>query len=690
MRPMQVKKPAVTENRISPGRVVEYLQHGKPYLAVVLASKRDKWSLVNQDGGELEAAADRLELLPASVPETATTKDQKAAFLKQLLQEAAALKASINLEDAWSLVHEEKDECTLGDLTELLFGAPQVERVIAAKQLLAEDVVYFKRKKTGTFEPRPPETVAELKHQAAVERKRQARLTELARAIAARVADPNSPLPDSIEQMEAVAALGKAAPNAKDVLQVADAVVELTGLQLPNAPHEKLFDLLCRMHHFTIHENLVPFRMGRPTAFTAEEQAESNLHEPNTPNRVDRRNLVTFTIDGADTKDFDDAISIESIGSSFDVGIHISDVAASIISDSELELAALRRASSIYCPDQVLPMLPRNVCEDLLSLRESTVRPVMSFYLSVDEEFSIIGRRIERSTITIAKRLSYEDADRMLCEEQVDASPLHQSLRTLWEIALASEQRRMENGATTFSRREMTPVVDDHGQVTLINYDEDTPSRKLVSELMVLANETGAEYARAKGFPLIFRSQEPPDVDISEQGQQVAEGPARDFYIRSLLKRSLVNTTPGYHYGLGLNAYAQLTSPLRRATDLLNQRQLASYLDTGKPFYSDEQMTEKLSLLATGLDEASTISKERTRYWLMQYLQQQRIRELTGTVMKLDGPRPLAEIDELRTFFTFQTKDQTARGKLRLGDRVKIRVEAINPRKDSMTLLLAE
>jgi exoribonuclease-2 len=311
----------------------------------------------------------------------------------------------------------------------------------------------------------------------------------------------------------------------------------------------------------------------------------------------------------------------------------------------------------------------------------------MSFFVDFDQNFQIKSREIAPTLIEIAHQLTYEEADRLLFAEEGD-SKLQFTLAKLWDATCVIEALRLQGGASQFSRREMNAKLLPDGTVGLEEASEDTPSHKLVGEMAILANETAATFCAAQDIPMIFRSQEAPDVNPEEQGLEIPEGPARDFYQRSFLKRSLTTPRPAPHYGLGLRTYLQVTSPIRRASDLINQRQIGQYFRSGQPLYSVPEIEEALVSLEGGLDEAFQIQRERNRYFLLKYLVQQGVKELDATIMKTDGPKPLLELDQvfLISPFHVQGSKEPDVMRKRRGERIRVVIDQIDPRSDTLVL----
>jgi exoribonuclease II len=702
LTPIQAAKSSSSaESKIVPGRVVEYEQHAKAQLGVTLAEKRGKWVILNQQGSELELPADRLTLIPGSSIDQSLDKHRKAAALGGLAQQAFDLSETISLEDAWQIFLGETKEVSVQEVAELLFAQTTGKHYLAARRALLADQVYFKRKKIG-FEPRPESVVEELKIKVRAEEEKQKQREALIDAVLKRLNDHTAPLPASIASLEELAALGSSAAEAKATKELLELIDERGKLGLQGKPEDKAFQLLVAMKHFSPDQDLAPIRLGRPVRFDEETLKEARAvaaadflascsdSASGSAVHADLRGLACITIDGAETKDFDDALSVEQTASGLRFGIHISDVAGAIRPESLLEKAALRRGTSIYTPDAQIPMLPPLVSENTLSLIEGTERLAMSFFLDVEAAGSIINRSVSRSIIRLARRFTYEEADAILCDNSASSAEYSDMLHKLWQMSSNSEARRMAAGAIQFDRREMCARLLPDGTIELEPANEDTPARRLVSEMMILANESAALFAKENKLPIVFRAQEAPDTDVNRQGLDLPEGPAREYFLRGLLKKSTVSYEPQPHSGLGLEAYTQVTSPIRRAVDLITQRQLGKFLDSGALFYPPQKISELIGQIEAGVDEAVQIQRERNRYWLLKYLLQNNIREIDAVIVRVDGTKPIAEIDVLFGLFPFHPNTEKGQyvpnNRKNLGKKIKLRVEHINPRTQTLTL----
>lgn len=683
----------------SPGAVVEYEQSGTPHLALAIEQRSGKWRIVNESAKELQLPASRLFCYPAPPQSLPSTADERTKLLRSLLDNA---EQEVEICELWETVVEENRTFALQELTEILYTQPSLANLIALRRALLNDTTYFKRRK-DQFEPRSAEAVEQLKIKAEVESRkaeeRDALVEELVRSIKGEPVE----LPSSVVLLEQFAALGVHARQSKKSHEVVREVAERSGRKLSGRPEDQAFDILLAAKHFSETENLSVYKYGRSRKFSPElleeaqrvsEKIEAAAAQGD-PQREDLTALHMFSIDSEDTSDIDDALSLEETERGFRIGVHIADVAAAIAHGSSLHNEALLRATSIYCPDFQIPMFPPALSAGALSLVQGRPRQAVSFFVEVNRSGEVLSRAVLRSLIKVAKRLSYNEVDELLCRENSSTSfdeKTDFALPELWALSVKLEERRCDNGAIAFHRREMTPVVDPAGNIRLEESMDDSPSRKLVGEMMILANETAALSARDAGVPLIFRSQEPPDIDIEAAAEEVPEGPAREYFLRSLLKRSVASTDPLPHAGLGLEAYTHSTSPIRRVIDLINQRQLMSSLESGTAFYDLDQMQLLKGQVEASLSEANAVQRDGARQWLLTYLERRNIRSIGATIVKTDGPKPLAELDEVFSLipFTPSAKANKMRGGLqhRRGERINLKVQRLFPRR--LYIALAE
>ncbi len=315
--------------------------------------------------------------------------------------------------------------------------------------------------------------------------------------------------------------------------------------------------------------------------------------------REDLRGEFIVTIDPDDARDFDDAIHVEKIGSSWRLGVHIADVAAYVEQDSPLDREARRRGNSVYLPDRVIPMLPERLSNGVCSLNPGVDRLTHSVFIDFDKRGAPRGARFARSVIRSAHRLTYKQAFAILSAPPADQ--LGERLRLAWELAALLRRKRFEHGALDLDFPEAKVWVDKDGRPVKLERVENDESHQLIEEFMLAANESVARELKKRAIPTIYRIHENPDPEkLAEYREFVLgfgytvgdlthraelqrllasvrgkpEEQALKIALLKSLKRARYSPEPLGHYGLAKANYLHFTSPIRRYADLVVHRAL--------------------------------------------------------------------------------------------------------------------
>jgi exoribonuclease-2 len=325
--------------------------------------------------------------------------------------------------------------------------------------------------------------------------------------------------------------------------------------------------------------------------------------------RVDLCALHTVTIDDDDTRDIDDALSLERFADGrMRLWIHVADPGRLIAPDSPLDLEARRRGSSLYLARGILPMFPEVLSNGPFSLRQRVRSAAWSLWVELAEDGAMAASGIQRSWVKPAYRLSYSDADELIDlapPEDPDLAYLDQLLqrRRRWRVARGALLLDLPEGRIRC--RDRQPELE---------ISEPSPARTLVAEAMILAGAIAAEFGMARGLALPFRSQLPAELPPPTELNALPDGPVRFAAIKRCLSRGVMGTRPASHFSLGLSAYVQATSPIRRYGDLVVQRQIAAALEGSTPL-SQEQLEEQLQTFEAAVREGIGISREDQRHW---------------------------------------------------------------------------
>jgi len=481
-----------------------------------------------------------------------------------------------DIETAWELLQDTMT--TVEELADLIYDDYTPATAWSAWQLVA-DGLYF-RGTPQEITARTPEQVA----QDQANRTAKVVAEQAWEAFIARVKGGKY-LPEDAERLAEVEALAYSQRDKSRIMQT---------LGIEESP-EKAHTFLLHIGYWEPSVNPYPHRMGLDiTSPTLE------LPQLSEESRRDLTHLPAYAIDDEGSTDADDALSIEGDR----LWVHVADAAALIMPDSPIDLEARARAATLYLPEDTVTMLPPAAAERLALGREE-ISPALSFGLDLDDAGNIVEVEIVPSWVRVTN-VTYADTATRIEEEP---------FCTFYAIAQRNAARRMANEAIQLELPEVKVRVDDTGEVTVTPLPN-LSSRHLVTEAMLMVGEATAQFAIKHEIPLAFSTQPPP-----EREPDYTEGLAGMFALRRTLNRSEMKSTPAPHSGLGLPAYVQATSPLRRYLDLVVHQQLRAFLQ-GKPLLDSTALLERVgsaAALSRGLRRAERQSRQ---HWTLVYLKQ--------------------------------------------------------------------
>lgn len=455
----------------------------------------------------------------------------------------------------------------------------------------------------------------------------------------------------------------------------------------------------------------------------------------NEPERRDIRNLLTFTIDPFDAKDFDDALSIQKNEAGYwEVGVHIADVSHYVEEGSALDLEARYRGNSVYLVDRVLPMLPEKLSNELCSLRPNEDKYCFSIIFTIDDDFKIHKHWIGKTLIHSDRRFTYEEAQELI-EGKPDA--MASTLVQFNEMAKFYRMKRLQNGAIDFDSEEVKFKLNEHGFPETLMVKERKDAHMLVEEFMLLANKYIAAFITKKQknqapIPFVYRIHDKPDPAKLEMFQTYARelGAILDFStpkrtsaslntlselskrdpkfkvlqplaIRAMAKAAYSTDNIG-HYGLAFVDYSHFTSPIRRYADLLVHRIL--YANLRGTFRSDGKQLERVCLHISNQErKAMEAERESNRYFQVLFMKSRVGEIFEGRVVgmnerglfieigqtKCEGFLPYSQLDDDASLHStrLHAYSEMSRKKWTFGDLVRVRLEDAD--LDQKELLLA-
>ena len=482
------------------------------------------------------------------------------------------------LTEAWEVLQGEPP-LSLAELAELAYGAFTPATAWAVWQVLQDDLLF-----TGSpqaLRARPAAEVDALRRQRAQRaQRRRAWEAFLQRARQGRV----DPAADAafVREVEALALRQRSTSRVLEALGVK---------QTPVEAHR----LLLQWGVWSPRVNPYPARYGVPTA-----PPTGDLPALPSDPREDLTAWRAWAIDDEGSQDPDDALSWDGER----VWVHVADVAALVPPDSPADLEARQRGSSVYLPEGVVPMLP-DAARQRLALGLQEVSPALSFGMRLGPEGGLEDVVVRLTWVRVT-RLTYAQAEALLDQEP--------DLAALWEQARRYLTHRHRRGALTVHMPEVKVSVqwpDGPVQVTPL---PPLRSRDLVREAMIMAGEAAARYAQAHGLPVPYTTQPPPrEVD------EVPPGLAGMYALRRTFFRSEYKSQPGPHSGLGLDAYVQVTSPLRRYLDLVAHQQLRAHL-LAAPRLDADALVERLGMAEAVRQQVRLAERKSRRHWTLVYL----------------------------------------------------------------------
>ena len=468
-------------------------------------------------------------------------------------------------------------------------------------------------------------------------------------------------------------------------------------------------------------------------------QAEKCPEEviPNDYNgRLDLKSWQMVTIDGEDAKDLDDAVSVTKAGDTWTLGVHIADVSNYVQENSALDREALKRGTSVYLPDRVIPMLPKRLSNGICSLNEGQERLALSCIMTINEKGRVIGHQIAETVIRVDRRMTYTAVNAILTEPEAHPELLEEyhelvpMFRQMQELSALIRSCRKERGAIDFEFPESKVILDAEGTPVEIRPYPSNVATRMIEDFMLMANETVAEEYCTREIPFLYRTHDKPDGDrmeatltlIREQGIKVEkrsheitpgevqkiltsiEGTPEEPLISRLLLRSMARAiyTPecSGHFGLAASYYCHFTSPIRRYPDLQIHRiikdDLRGRLDKGGRIGKYSSILQHVAEQSSAMEQrAAEAEREAVKLKKAEYMLEHVGEEYDGVISGVTGwgfyvelqntVEGLVHIMTLKDdYYNFDEENYRLVGEqhgrvFRLGEPVRVRVRNAEP-----------
>ncbi len=701
--------------------IVEFLQDSVFQSAFVIEEQDKKLRILLPNRREQTIQENRVLPWAGPTVKNLDSKEEMVQLLNAHIEKRVSIANSVDTLSLWEMVQGEVDKASIEWLAEIIFQETNADVYSGLARALLEHKSHF-RFNPPNFEIFPSSLV-EAKKEAQEQQKKRERFQDGGMSwfkVLWDVKFNNKTLPQCTLDEEVQDRLKKLL------------FAKLADNEFPDTPEGKDDDMLWRSIIKAVPEDtFAPYFLASAWGIIPEhynfwfdraDYEPTNKWHKNYQSDIqkliaqaesdtaDLLNLPFVSIDGITTRDIDDACYIEKNESGYTLILALACPAAYWDYKSEFAKQVARRATSIYLPEGTYHMLPEELGIGRYSLFENTITPSLVLKMNIDNEGELISCEPSRARVQVKRNLNYTEVENYLenniAIDNVEDIPI-EMLKIGYELAEKLLQKRIGNNAIVIQRpepvisvegynsplEEKVPAYYENVRVTIESSEENAKAQLLVSESMIIANSAIALWAKEKNVPLLYRTQ---DIVVPKEYAGIWTKPEDIARIARTLTSASVDTEVKPHAGMGLAAYAPITSPLRRYSDLVNESQILSYLEHETPCFSKEKLDSVLLYLNSTLEHVNQIQRMRPRYWKLMYCKQESKKAMEKGH---DYIWHAVVTEEFDNFFSialpkeqlfFRVKRAFMPEKVNIGQEIMVRLGKINPLRNEIQVLGVE
>jgi len=665
---MTMKMPKANE-------LILFRKRKEPSFGIFSDALGDKANIFSEEGKDISIDVEKIAYNSGMMIEGNFTQPEKKLKLREVRRNLEEGKEKIDLKTLWECIGGQEDEITFNDLVELYFGDSNIldEQTLQLFWAIDKSDSYFKRGVTGYYAREASEVEELIAKKEAEAAKKEYRLQALVWAKQL-ISGNGENLNESFDPQEYIDLIKSYVIHVDKFSRAAEVKSFLSEIGIKDI--EGAIEFLVKTGAWKEDEDPLIKRFSISNDFPkkAIQEVDEILEQPFSDEGLeDLTGLEVFSVDDENTQDIDDAISIEETEEGTTLGIHIANVAAYVPKWSSMDDEAARRGETIYLPENHIHMFPSELIKQRLSLVAGTEKKALSLLANLDANLNIKSYRFINSKILVRENISYLKAS-----EYFETDPIGNKFK---QIAENMREKRLQAGALIIQLPQLKFSFDENLDVTIEKNYMNTTAHRVISEFMILMNTMAGKFLKDNRVPGIFRSQ--PEAISDDARSHDENDPLYALHVVKYLRAPRVGLDPAPHLSLGIDVYAQATSPIRRYVDLIIQRQIVSELENDDPCYTEDELENLYPRIEIGIRDKKMVERNRERYWVYKHLEKLQGQEIHGIINTINDTRASVYLPD----YLFEVPiNLGSKVNLEEGRDIKLLVQKVDPLRRKLTL----